>query len=117
VTVDPATGGGCLTGGVLSVTGTLAVTTVGTPTAGSTYYVLPANSFSGTFPTVSSGTQVYSVIYNGAGQPGGRTHSRMRSGGELGTSMPDGASMIHPGRVAPTSPVHPAGSTRTTAPV
>jgi hypothetical protein len=70
VTVDPATSGGYLTGGVLSVAGTLAVTTVGSPTSGSTYYVLPANSLSGTFGTVSSGATAYTVTYNGTGQPG-----------------------------------------------
>ena len=37
---------------------------------GSTYDILPANSLSGTFATVSSGAQAYTVAYNGPGQPG-----------------------------------------------
>jgi hypothetical protein len=66
VDVPAATGYG-LTGGAVTLAGTLDVTTVGTPTSGTSFSVISgASSRSGTFATVSSAVS-YTPLYSTAG--------------------------------------------------
>jgi len=65
VTIDTSATGGGISGGTITVTGTLTVTTVGTPTSGTAYTVLssPGGSFSGTFSTINTGSTSYTAAY------------------------------------------------------
>ncbi len=68
VTVDANTDAGYgIVGGKLALAGTLLVTTVGTPTTGSDYEVISGSTDTGTFSTVTTGSQAYTVAYNTTG--------------------------------------------------
>jgi hypothetical protein len=68
VTVDAnADAGYGIVGGKLALAGTLLETTVGTPTTGTAYQVISGSTDTGSFSTVSTGSQAYTVAYSSRG--------------------------------------------------
>jgi hypothetical protein len=62
--VDAANGAFGISGGSVSVAGTLIVTTTGNPPIGNSYAVISGTNLSGTFSTVITGSTNYSVAYS-----------------------------------------------------